>query len=90
MKERFESLHIDIDNAFYPEQIERVKKNAEKIAVIGPNAQNEPMMWGNYNGTPNHTITILDGIKAKQKKLVYLPGCDLTYDYVKINGDYRT
>ena len=54
----------------------------ERIAVIGPNANNEPMMWGNYNGTPNHTVTILDGIKKKQKKVVYLPGCDLTYDKV--------
>ena len=59
-----------------------LKKNAEKIAVIGPNAHNEPMMWGNYNGTPNHTVTILDGIKKKQKKLVYMSGCDLTYDKV--------
>ena len=59
-----------------------LQKNKEKIAVIGPNAHNEPMMWGNYNGTPNKTITILDGIKAKQKKLVYFPGCDLTYDKV--------
>ena len=54
----------------------------ERIAVIGPNADNEPMMWGNYNGTPNKTVTILDGIKAKQKKVVYFPGCDLTYDKV--------
>ena len=59
-----------------------LKRNAERIAVIGPNADNEPMMWGNYNGTPNHTVTILDGVKAKQKKLVYIPGCDLTYDQV--------
>ena len=59
-----------------------LKKNAGKIAVIGPNANNEPMMWGNYNGTPNHTITILDGIKTKQKKLFYSAGCDLTYDKV--------
>ena len=59
-----------------------LQKGKEKIAVIGPNANNEPMMWGNYNGTPNHTVTILDGIKAKQKKLIYLPGCDLTYDKV--------
>ncbi len=57
-------------------------KNAGKIAVIGPNAQNEPMMWGNYNGTPNQTVTILDGMKGKQKDLLYLPGCDLTYDKV--------
>ncbi len=59
-----------------------LKKNAEKIAVIGPNADDAPMMWGNYNGMPNHTVTILDGIKAKQKKLVYLKGCDLTYDRI--------
>ena len=59
-----------------------LKKNAEKIAIIGPNAHNEPMMWGNYNGTPNHTVTILDGVKTKQKKLVYIPGCDLTNDKV--------
>ena len=44
-----------------------LKKNAEKIAVIGPNADDAPMMWGNYNGMPNHTVTILDGIKAKQR-----------------------
>jgi len=54
----------------------------EKIAVIGPNADNTPMMWGNYNGMPNHTVTILDGIRAKQKKAFYLKGCDLTYDQV--------
>ena len=54
----------------------------EKIAVIGPNADNTPMMWGNYNGQPNHTITILDGIKGKTKKLFYAAGCDLTYDKV--------
>ena len=59
-----------------------LKKGKEKIAVIGPNADNTPMMWGNYNGQPNHTITILDGIKAKHKKLFYTQGCDLTYDKV--------
>ena len=70
-----------------------LKKNAEKIAVIGPNADSAPMMWGNYNGMPNHTVTILDGIKSKlnikssksnvqSSKLFYHPGCDLTYDKV--------
>ena len=59
-----------------------LKKNVEKIAVIGPNADDAPMMWGNYNGMPNHTVTILDGIKTKQKKLFYTKGCDLTYDQV--------
>jgi beta-glucosidase len=59
-----------------------LQKGKEKIAVIGPNADNTPMMWGNYNGQPNHTVTILDGIKGKQKKLFYAAGCDLTYDKV--------
>jgi beta-glucosidase len=70
-----------------------LKKGKERIAVIGPNADNAPMMWGNYNGMPNHTVTILDGIceKLKVKKqslnskhstLNYIPGCDLTYDKV--------
>ena len=70
----------------------------ERIAVIGPNANNEPMMWGNYNGTPNKTVTILDGIckklkvesgklkansqKLTAKSLFYAQGCDLTYDKV--------
>lgn len=55
-----------------------LRAGAEPIAVIGPNADDTPMMWGNYNGTPTRTVTILDGIKAKQKKLTYLKGCDLT------------
>ena len=59
-----------------------LRKNKERIAVIGPNADDEPLMWGNYNGTPNRTITILDGIKTKQKRLKHMPGCDLTYDRV--------
>ena len=59
-----------------------LQKNKERIAVIGPNADDAPMMWGNYNGMPNHTVTILDGLKAKQKKLFYAKGCDLTYDRV--------
>ena len=57
----------------------------ERIAVIGPNADNAPMMWGNYNGPPNHTITILDGIRSKQKNIFYLPSCDLTYDKIMDN-----
>jgi beta-glucosidase len=55
-------------------------KSVKKIAVIGPNANDQRLMWGNYNGTPFHTITILDGIKTKlpAEKIVYDRGCDLT------------
>lgn len=54
----------------------------EKIAVIGPNADNKPMMWGNYNGTPTTTITVLDGIRAINRNVKYLQGCDLTGDRI--------
>ncbi|MBQ9400700.1 MAG: glycoside hydrolase family 3 C-terminal domain-containing protein [Bacteroidales bacterium] len=40
-------------------------KTGVKYAVIGPNADNERVMWGNYNGTPVETITALEGIAAK-------------------------
>ena len=64
------------------ESVLPLQRNKERLAVIGPNADNAPMMWGNYNGMPNHTVTILDGIRKKQKKVLYFPGCDLTYDKV--------
>lgn len=60
------------------------KKSINKIAVIGPNADDEPMLWGNYNGVPVRTITILDGIKSKlqENKIFYDKGCDLVEDKV--------
>ena len=51
-----------------------LSKSLKKIAVIGPNADDEPVMWGNYNGTPFSTITILDGIRTK------LPAETIVYD----------
>ena len=61
-----------------------LKKNIQKIAVIGPNANDKPMLWGNYNGTPVSTITILDGIASKihLEKIVYDKAVDLVEDKV--------
>jgi beta-glucosidase len=61
-----------------------IQKSIKKIAVIGPNADDKAMLWGNYNGTPIRTITILDGIKSKLsvKKVFYDKGCDLVEDKV--------
>ena len=53
-------------------------KPGEKVAVIGPNADDKPLMWGNYNGTPTTTITVLEGIRQFNKKVKYLKACDLT------------
>jgi beta-glucosidase len=61
-----------------------INKSVKKIAVIGPNADDKPMLWGNYNGTPVRTITILDGIKSKlqSEKVLYDKGCDLVENKV--------
>ena len=42
-----------------------LSKEIKSIAVIGANAADSVMLWGNYNGTPSSTVTILDGIRAK-------------------------
>lgn len=53
-----------------------------KVAVMGPNANDSVMQWGNYNGFPSHTVTLLEGIKAylPDAQIIYEPGCDLTSD----------
>jgi beta-glucosidase len=61
-----------------------LKKSIKRLAVIGPNADDKPVLWGNYNGTPVRTITILDGITSKlsSNKIIYDKGCDLVEDKV--------
>lgn len=61
-----------------------LSKETRTIAVIGPNADDKPLMWGSYNGTPNTTITILDGIRTKlpADRIVYDKGCDLVENTV--------
>lgn len=51
-----------------------------KVAVIGPNANDSVMQWGNYNGFPSHTVTLLEGIRTKlpQAQIIYEPICGLT------------
>lgn len=64
-----------------------LSKSLKRVAVIGPNANDKPMLWGNYNGTPVSTISILDGIQSKLdvKKILYDKGCDLVEDKVTMS-----
>ena len=57
-----------------------LKRDKGVIAVMGPNANDSVMQWGNYNGTPKRTTTILEGIKNAVRnngKVIYEKGCDL-------------
>lgn len=66
-----ESIVLLKDEATLP-----LDKNLLKsIAVIGPNANNEQSLWGNYNGTPQNPITIFEGIKNKVS-----PQISVTYE----------
>ena len=51
-----------------------------KIALVGPNAADSLMMWGNYFGTPKHTVTLLEALRARMPDLVYIKGCETVLD----------
>lgn len=48
-------------------------KKGQKVALMGPNAADSTMMWGNYNGFPLKTVTLLEAMKAKDADVVYIP-----------------
>jgi len=57
-----------------------LKKDLKTIAVIGPNAADAPVMYGNYNGTPSKAVTPLEGIRnavSPDTEVIYVRGCDL-------------
>ena len=54
----------------------------QKIVVMGPNANDSTMLWGNYCGTPTSSVTILKGIQEKCKNVRYIQGCGLTRNEV--------
>ena len=62
-----------------------LSKRIKRIAVIGPNAADSIMQWGNYNGFPSSTVTILDGLRAKlpQAEITYERGRDLVVPWVR-------
>jgi beta-glucosidase len=42
-----------------------LKTSGIKIAVVGPLADQTNVLLGNYNGTPTHTVSILEGLRAE-------------------------
>ena len=69
-----------------------------KIAVLGPNADDSLMMWGNYNGFPKSSVTVLQGIRDKYPNadVTYVKGCDyvtekaMISEYDKLSADGMT
>src|SRR5579872_338997 len=51
-------------------------KSVRRIAIVGPLAEQTAVLLGNYNGTPTHTVSVLEGMKAEfpNAQITYLPG----------------
>lgn len=49
-----------------------------KIGIIGPNANDSLMQWGNYNGFPLSTSTLLSAMQARlpEAQIVFVDGID--------------
>ena len=73
-----------------------LKKNM-RYAVVGPNAADSLVMWGNYNGIPRKTTTVLEGVISKvgEENVVYAKGCELAVaakdkgKYSETEGNYH-
>ena len=62
--------------------LENRKSAKGRIVVMGPNANDSTMLWGNYNGQPTHTTTILQGIRQYLPQAMFVQGCTWTRDEV--------
>ena len=70
-----------------------LKPSVTKIAVIGPLADQTKVLLGNYNGTPTHTVTVLEGLKAEfpQARITFVPGTQfLRNDGTPVPNDLLT
>jgi len=50
-----------------------------RVALIGPNADDREMMWGNYNPVPNATITLKDALEVRVDGLDYFKACEAVH-----------
>ena len=56
------------------------KNKIKSIAVIGPNADNQQVLKGNYSGTASRYVTLLEGIQAAvnpDTRVYFSEGCHL-------------
>ncbi len=72
-------------------------RRGARYAVVGPNAADSLVMWGNYNGIPRKTTTVLEGVISKvgEDNVVYAKGCEIAPiandegQYSETEGNYH-
>ena len=59
-----------------------IKPGVKNILVVGSLADQTAVLLGNYNGTPTHTVSVLEGIKAEfpEAKITYVAGTQFLRD----------
>ena len=57
-------------------------KGKGNIVVMGPNANDSIMQWGNYSGYATQTVTVLEGLRQQLGNVPYIQGCALTRNEV--------
>jgi beta-glucosidase len=62
-----------------------LKPGIKKIAVVGSLADQTRVLLGNYNGTPTHSVSMLDGLKAEfpNAQITFVPGTQ----FLRNDGD---
>jgi beta-glucosidase len=62
-----------------------LKPGIQKIAIVGPLADQTKVLLGNYAGKPTHSVSILDGLKAEfpNAKITYISGTQ----FLRNDGD---
>ena len=68
-----------------------LKSSNPQIVVLGPNANDSTMLWGNYSGRPAHTVTILDGIQEKvgAEHVRFIEGCGYASKNIRTENRFR-
>lgn len=66
--------------------------SVKKIAVVGPLAEQIRVLEGNYNGTPSHATSALDGIRKAfpSAEITFKPGMNFLRTEVPVPSDVLT
>ena len=83
--------HKDLARQMGREQMVLLKNNGvlplntsnKRLMVMGPNAADSVQLWGIYFGQPSHSVTPLEGIRARLGDVPYLTACGITSMTVK-------
>jgi beta-glucosidase len=79
LKTALSSMTLLKNNGVLPIDINKINK----IAVVGPNADNINALLGNYHGTPSNPVTFINGLNdyvGKRAEITYSKGVDLVKD----------